>query len=289
MLSQSPQFERIAVVGVGLIGGSIALASKARGIAGTVIGVGRRQDRLEQAQRQGILDDFVTELTALSDVNLAVVCTPVDRIALDVTSLLESTGPDMLVTDAGSVKGTICNTVERSVCKAGRFVGAHPLAGSHHTGFEHARRDLFVDRYCVLTPTESTDPRATRRIHQFWERLGMRVREMSPEQHDQILAVTSHLPHLTAAATASLLDERSVEFAATGFRDTTRVAAGDPNLWTAICLANAEQLVNATDQLVSILTRFREAMVRGDSEELTCLLAEAQARRRLFDQHHRRR
>jgi prephenate dehydrogenase len=286
---QTPQFDRIAVVGVGLIGGSIALAARERGVAGEVIGVGRDRDRLELARRQGIVDEFVTTFDAFDDIDLAVVCTPVDRVARDVRALLESTGPETLITDAGSVKGAICHAVASSGGKTERFVGAHPLAGSHHTGFEHARGDLFADRYCVLTPTETTAPRTTERVHLFWERLGMQVREMSPEQHDRILAVTSHIPHLAATATASLLDENSVEFAATGFRDTTRVAAGDPQLWTAICLANADQLVDATDQLISVLSEYRDAIASEDTDALTRLLAEAQSCRALFDQHHQRR
>lgn len=285
-MSSVLQIEEIVIVGVGLIGGSIALAVKERGLSPRVTGVGRDPQRLEEARRRGIIDRYITDPTELRGSGLAIVCTPVDRIATDVRALLDVHDSNLLVTDAGSVKGRICEEVSLHRGAAGRFVGSHPLAGSHRTGFESAQASLFEGRHCVVTPTETTDSAVTSRIQQFWLELGMQVREMSPAEHDAVLAVTSHLPHLAAAAVASQIDQRSVELASTGFRDTTRVAAGDPALWTAIFTQNADELLRATDRLIVELEQFRQALSSSDGELLHRLLAEARECRHLFDQFH---
>lgn len=272
-------FQTVAVIGVGLIGGSIGAAAKARGAAQTVIGLGRNHERLEAARRAGVIDHVATEPAGIAHADLIVVCTPVDRIAADVVSLALHAKPGAIFTDAGSVKGTICAALAGDLPAGVSFVGSHPLAGSEKAGFEHADANLFAGKVCIITPLETTPPDAASRVRSFWEALGMRVVAMSPERHDAVLALTSHLPHAAAAALASLLDGPEAEFAATGFRDTTRVAGGDPDLWTAIFSANREPLLHELDRLVVKLTELRDAIQADDRARIHALLNDAKQRR----------
>lgn len=217
MTHLNSEFARVAIVGVGLIGGSIALAARKWGGAETVIGYGRNRDRLAAAQNRGVIDEIATTPEALRNADLIVVCTPVDRIAEDVLTILRATdGTPALVTDAGSVKNKLQQAVDTEYsCE--RYIGAHPLAGSHHTGFEHASANLFLTRMCIVSPRDYPEisPEASR-ICRFWEQIGMKVKTMSAAEHDRILALTSHLPHLTASAVASIIAPDVLTFAATG-------------------------------------------------------------------------
>lgn len=271
-----PSFETVAVCGVGLIGGSIAAAVKERGVARTVIGLGRNPARLKAAAAAGLIDRGETDPAGVAEADLIVVCTPVDRIAADAVSLAAHAQPGALLTDAGSVKGSICGAVTGKLPKGVEFVGSHPLAGSEKAGFEHADAGLFDGRVCIVTPADANTGDGLSRVRSFWESLGMSVVEMSPSRHDEILALTSHLPHAVAAVLASLLTEDAAEFAASGFRDTTRIAAGDPALWAAIFGANREPVLGQIDRYVQQLGELREAIAAGDLERMTLLLREAQ-------------
>ncbi|WP_437204762.1 prephenate dehydrogenase [Planctomicrobium sp. SH664] len=278
MTGNTFQLQRLAIVGVGLIGGSLASAAKTRQLAREVIGIGRSSERLQAASRMGIIDRGVIDPADLDDVDLVVVCTPPDRIATDVLRVLQSGSTKTIVTDAGSVKEAIVAAVS-STTEGHRYLGSHPLAGSHLGGFEHSDPNLYQGRLCVITPTESTDPRQLQFVRSFWEAVGMQVRELSPSAHDRMLALTSHLPHLAAAAVATQVDPSCFPFAATGFRDTTRIAAGDPDLWTAIFSMNAEHLAELTADLISTLEEFRQGLLSGDSAKLQQLLSTAQKQR----------
>ncbi len=191
----------VAIVGVGLIGGSVGLALRKRGLAADVVGVGRDRAVLEEIRRQGAIHRGTTSLEeAVSSAQVVVVCTPVNRIPDDVRRAALAAGPDVLVTDVGSTKRQIVEAVERHPRSASVFVGAHPLAGSERRGAAHASADLFEGRVCMLTPTHRTPPEQLRRARAFWTSLGCRVIEMNPAEHDEILAYTSHLPHAVAAA-----------------------------------------------------------------------------------------
>lgn len=282
-LSSSPSvlLDSLAIVGVGMMGGSLALAARQRGIARQVIGLGRDQQRLDQAVALGILDAATTMPNALRGVTLIVVCTPVDRIADDVLRIAEHVGPETLITDIGSVKGNICEQLR--VPLHDQFIGSHPVAGSELAGFEHSRPDLYVDRLCVVTPTDSTPARLATLVEQFWRELGMRVRELNPDEHDRILALTSHVPHVAAAALAALLTPTSAPFAATGFRDTTRVARGEANLWTAILEDNAGHVIEEIQRLTIQLDAFRNALQQHDTATLRQLLQAGCFGRQLFE------
>lgn len=286
MTHSQPQFDTIAIVGVGLIGGSIALAARQRGVCRHVVGVGRSSERLEQAQNHQLINSYETDIQSLKDVDLVVVCTPVNRIVKDVTDALQATPESTLVTDAGSVKASICQELLKVPGARSRFIGSHPLAGSHQSGFENADADLYVGRKCVVTPTPDSLQSLQASITFFWQALGMDVRSLTPEHHDRVLAFTSHLPHLAAAAVAELVKETAIDFAATGFRDTTRVAAGDPELWTAIFSENTEQVVSATDELIATLLQYRDALADGDLKEVQKLLQSAQRQRLLYEERH---
>jgi prephenate dehydrogenase len=273
-------FDTLVIVGIGLIGGSIALAAKQRRLARCVIGIGRDPSRLAAARDAGVLDQFRSDLTDLEGPALVVVCTPVDRIA-EYVGQAAVLRDGILITDAGSVKECICRQFRdmRLPPGSGLFVGAHPLAGSEKTGWENGRADLFVDRLCVLTPEEHTPPEAVELVDRFWQSLGMRTMRMSPSEHDRAVAATSHVPHLAAAAVASLLDESNESLAATGFRDVTRVAGGDPELWTAIVKGNRTAVISALDRLMEHLTEYRNALDSANFEAITHLLASAKEQR----------
>lgn len=286
--SPAVRFPTLAVVGVGLIGGSIARAARQRGIADRVIGIGRSRERLSDAMRAGVIDSAAADANeaqaAAAEAALVVVCTPVDRIADDVIALVPTLRPGSLITDAGSTKAAICRTIQRGQTGSVPFVGSHPLAGSEKGGWEHAESVLFEGRVCVVTPVERTPPDALERVSAFWRALGMRVRAMTPEDHDQALALTSHLPHLAAAALAALLSECEADLAASGFRDTTRIAAGDPDLWTAIFLQNAEPVLDQASLLIEQLREFQRAIRQGDAGRIRQLLEEGREGRRRLDE-----
>ncbi|HQX53664.1 MAG TPA: prephenate dehydrogenase/arogenate dehydrogenase family protein, partial [Planctomycetaceae bacterium] len=230
------QERSIVIVGVGLIGGSIAAAVRQRFPECCVIGIGRNSKRLKSAVERGLLTEWSSQITSavLPAGSLGIVCLPVDQIAKAVDQLAEANCE--LITDAGSVKSSICSSLgDRSV---GRFIGSHPIAGGEHTGFEHADANMFLNRLCVVTPSKAMAG-ATERIAAFWKSIGMTVQQMSPEEHDRILALTSHLPHIMASVLSGCVAENLLPFTGTGFRDTTRIAAGSSSLWTAILLGNA--------------------------------------------------
>lgn len=256
-------FERLGIAGVGLIGGSIALAARQRGLCRSVLGIGRRESSLQQARDLGVIDDYALTVGAdLADVDLLVAAVPVDQIA---DLILQAAGvlpAHALVTDAGSTKARIVArvTAEWPTGDPVRFVGAHPLAGSEKSGVAAARADLLTGALCVVTPTVPTDSAASSRIQQFWRELGMRVRVMEPAAHDEVLARTSHLPHLAAAALASLLQPGDRDLSGTGLRDTTRIAAGDPDLWLAIVRENRAPIAAALRDLEHTLADLRAAL-----------------------------
>ncbi len=271
----------LAVVGVGLLGGSVALAAKQRGIAGRVIGIGRNPERLQAAVDAGVIDEFFIELPErAAPWTIVVIGTPVDRIAEDVRRIAQVSRPGTLITDVGSVKGTICGHIQATPLADGvSFVGAHPLAGSEKTGFEAARADLFDGKVTVVTPNSSNDGAANSAIRSFWERLGSRVIEMSPADHDAALATTSHLPHVAASALAEVLPDRFRGLAASGFKDTTRIAAGDPDLWVAILLENADAVSASLNTFSQTFEKFQAAIEKRDPDELKKLLQLAKRNR----------
>ena len=274
----------MVIVGVGLIGGSIGQAVRARGLAGRVVGVGRDPARLDAARSLGAIDAGTTEpAAAVADAAVVVVCTPVDRIAADVVAAAAHAPVGALITDAGSTKRQIVAAVEADARARAAFVGAHPIAGSEQRGVAHARADLFEGRACVLTPTARTPPDRLHRARRFWRGLGSRVVEMGPAAHDGALAFTSHLPHAVAAALAAVVPVEALPLAAGAYRDGTRVAAADPDLWTAIFLQNREPLIEALGALQGQLIGFKAALIARDADAIRAWWHSARSRRLRFD------
>ncbi|MEJ7593912.1 MAG: prephenate dehydrogenase/arogenate dehydrogenase family protein [Planctomycetaceae bacterium] len=269
--------QSIAIVGVGLIGGSIAAAVRKRFPECKVIGIGRNQERLKLATARGLLTEWSDQISSatIPDRTLGIVCLPVDQIAGAVRQLLDADCE--LVTDAGSVKASVYAALDDVA--GGRFVGSHPIAGSEHTGFENSDADLFVNRMCVVTPVKATQI-ATERIVAFWKSIGSTVQQMSPDEHDRVLALTSHLPHVVAAVMSGCVAAELLPFTGTGFRDTTRIAAGSASLWTSILLGNATHCVESIDAAERLLQKFREAITTGDAPTLESLLESSAQRRR---------
>jgi prephenate dehydrogenase len=267
--------ECLGIVGVGLIGGSIGLAARRNGRYGPILGVDRDPAVLERAKARGCIDD-ADELPAVAQhADVIVICTPVDQIASHVLTAARYCRPTALLTDTGSTKVAVVEAVEKELADERWFVGGHPLAGSEKRGPENARADLFDGRVTVLTPTPNTERRASDRAEYFWTLLGSRVGFMSPDEHDRTVALTSHLPHVVAAALAGMLDPAQNGFAASGFRDTTRLAAGDPELWTAILMQNRRPVLRQLDKFQFRLKEFLAALDQSDAATIRRLLTEA--------------
>lgn len=276
---------RVAIVGVGLIGGSIGLALRARRVAAEVIGIGRDAGSLARAVERGAIDRAALDLReGARSADVVVVCTPVNRVSEDVRSCAEAAPARVLITDAGSSKRQIVEAVERQPRSPAVFVGAHPIAGSEHRGVDHARADLFDGRPCVLTPTSRTPADRLSRARRFWASLGCRVLEMGPTEHDEVLAYTSHLPHALAAALAGSVPADWLPLAAGAYRDGTRVAAADTGLWTAIFRDNRGPLLKALDSLHERLASFQYALMTDDEDAIRRWWDEARRRRTLFDE-----
>jgi cyclohexadieny/prephenate dehydrogenase len=269
------RFEQIAIVGVGLIGGSVGLAAKARGIAGRVAGIGRDEHSLTHALKLGAVDSLSLDLTdGVSGAELVVVCTPVDRIAEFVLNAAPHCRAGTIFTDTGSTKANIVAAVEGKLPQGIAFVPAHPLAGSEKNGVANARADLFEGRLTILTPREESGQEVAR-VESFWGALGSRVFRMTPEDHDVILAGTSHLPHAVATALSAVTPIDWLPYSAGGLRDTTRIAGGDPEIWSAIFLDNRAPLLAALSRFTNRIELLQRLLEAGDGAGLRQWLSEA--------------
>ncbi|MGH7307989.1 MAG: prephenate dehydrogenase [Candidatus Rokuibacteriota bacterium] len=277
--------QRLAVIGVGLLGGSIAQAARAHGLAREIVGVGRHITRLEPALRDGTLDRATADpVDGVRDADFVVLATPVQTIERMLGTLWPALEADALVTDVGSTKAAIVRTAERLGADLPRpFVGSHPMAGSEQSGYGVARVDLLRGATVIVTPSEASAPAAVKAVAAFWEALGAgRVLTMDPVAHDRAVAAVSHLPHLVACALVDAverLDPAAFDVAASGFRDTTRIAAGDPEVWEAIFLANREAMAASTREFLRALAELSRLLDTDDGAALRAALARIKARR----------
>lgn len=287
-----PGFDPVVVVGVGLIGGSLAAAAKRLPDPPRVLGVSRSREALDYAIEHGIVDEAATPDEAVdrgwfsaSDDALIVLATPA-KAAEDWIARLAGLGVRGTITDVASTKSGVAAAALRHLPQSVAFVGGHPMAGSERSGVEAASADLFQGAYYVLTPSEATDMDAYRRLHAFATALGARVISVDVAAHDEAVATVSHVPHMAAAALAMLLARRAeageelLRLAAGGFKDTTRVAAGSPELWTGIALDNADALAQGIDELREILGEFGDLLRRRDAGGMRAWLERAAALRR---------
>jgi prephenate dehydrogenase len=272
------RFEKIAVVGLGLLGGSIALAAKARDVAGAVAGTGRRPEALAEARRRAAIDATTSLREAVRGAELVVLCTPVSAMPDQVREAAPHLAPDSIVTDVGSVKAPLADTLPGLLPDGVAYVGAHPMAGSHHRGIEHARADLLEGAPCVLTPTRATPPRALSRVTEFFTALGARVVIRDPAVHDAQVGWMSHVPHALAFAFARALGAAPAEageVAGSGFRDFTRIAQSDAELWGDILLANRKAVGAALQSVRDELEAIGRALDHGDQDALERFIAAA--------------
>lgn len=274
----------LAIVGVGLLGGSVAKAARAGGLARRIVGIGRDAARLRPALEDGSLDAGTTDLAAgVSGADFILLAAPV--VAIE--GLLERAwraAPDgAAVTDVGSTKRNVVRAAERlGAARPLAFVGSHPLAGSEQSGYRAARADLFRGATVVVTPTDRTELRALKAATEFWEALGARVIALDPETHDQAVAAISHLPHLLACALVDgvgRVDPSALALAARGFRDTTRIAAGDPDVWTEIFLTNRDALSASLAAFRQALADLERAIDAGSTDTLRAALTRIKATR----------
>jgi cyclohexadieny/prephenate dehydrogenase len=274
-------FDTVAIVGVGLLGGSIGLAVRERHLARRVIGVGRpnSEPKLRDAVVLGAIDEASTDVAAgVAAANLVIVCTPVDTVAEQVLHIAKSCQPSTLITDVGSTKASIVRAIEGQLPPHITFVGSHPLAGSEKTGVRHARADLLVNKKVVVTPTDSTPAAAVTSIERFWTSLGALVDRRTPEDHDEIVAVTSHLMHLVASALAGGTSPEQLPLTASGWASMTRIAGGDPAVWLPIFRENRANILKAAAQFATTWEVCRAALEAGDFDRLGQLLAEGRER-----------
>ncbi len=280
---------KVVVCGVGLIGGSFALALKRAGFASQVVGIGRSRATLEEALRLGIIDRVgACDGATLGDADLVLLATPVGQMPALMQAMAPHLGPQVVLTDGGSTKGDVVAAVYRHLPgHRARFVPAHPIAGAENSGAAAARADLYAERKVVLTPLPENDADAVERVRAAWAACGASVHEMAPSRHDQVFAAVSHLPHLLSFALVHDLAQREnreefFRFAASGFRDFTRIAASHPEMWRDICIANKSALLGELEQYQRQLEELRQALLAGDAPALEAVFAEARTVRRAW-------
>jgi len=272
-MSVKHRWNTVAIVGVGLLGGSLGLALRERELAKNIVGIGRRQATLRKAKERKAVDSITTDLAkGVKDAELIVICTPVEQIVEHVRLAAQSCPEGALITDVGSTKGTIVEALASDLGRGVSFVGSHPLAGSEKAGVEFSRADLFVGRTVVVTPHRHTKADHYAAIASLWESLDARVLRMSAAAHDAAVASTSHVPHLLASALANATPGDLLPLAAGGWLDITRVAAGDAEMWRQILVENRVHVLKSLAKFEKVLTSFRAALEAGDQDRLLSLL-----------------
>lgn len=275
------EFPRVAIVGVGLIGGAIGKALLARSKAEEIIGIGRNETRLERAVELKAITEFTTDLDAgVAQADVIVVCTPVNRIAEFSLQAAKSSKSTALITDAGSTKSKIVGAIEGQLGNLkNKFIGSHPMAGGEKTGVEHSDADLFVEQNVIITPTSLSDSELTKKCELFWQSMGARTTMMDPEVHDQAVAEISHVPHTVASILAASTDSSALPFASSGWRDTTRVAAGDIEMWRHILDQNRIHILKSLDNFRRQFDAFHQALDQQDDEAIVQLLQQGKQKR----------
>jgi cyclohexadieny/prephenate dehydrogenase len=273
---QSPLFNRLALIGVGLIGGSIARAARAQGVVRSIVATARSAATRRRVAELGLADQVVeTNAAAVAGADLVIVCIPVGACGEVAREIGPHLAPGATVSDVGSVKGAVLRDMAPHLPAGVHFIPAHPVAGTEHSGPDAGFAELFVNRWCILTPPAGADTAAVEKLAAFWRALGANVETMPADHHDLVLAITSHLPHLIAYTIVGTADELSVvtrsevlKFSAGGFRDFTRIAASDPTMWRDVFLANKDAVLEMLGTFSEDLSKLTRAIRRGDGEAL---------------------
>lgn len=269
-------FRRITIIGLGLIGGSLALAIKEKKLAKEVIGVSRRNATINYAINKGIVDKATLDLRkGVKFSDLVIITAPVFKIVDIAKRIAPFLKKGAIVVDAGSTKKYIVKNIENILNKDAYFVGAHPVSGSEKSGIRFADKDLFKGAYCILTETAHVNSQALNKVKSFWQKLSMKTVIMKPGEHDIVLSKISHLPHACAVSLVNAAGEKNLKLAAGGFRDTTRIASGEPELWKDIFLTNKVNLIKDISRLKKELGKIEAALKNDDSRVLLKLLTRA--------------
>ncbi len=282
--------QRLSIIGVGLIGASLASGLKKAGMCNEVIGCGRGVKNLEQAIDLGIIDRYYHDpAQAVEGADMVVVAVPLGSIAKIFKSINEALLPQAIITDVGSAKLSVIADAKKYLNDhLAYFIPGHPIAGSEKSGVTAAKSDLFANNRVILTPTKETNSEASEMVQTMWETVGAKVINMSAAHHDQVLAATSHLPHLLAYSlvnTLSKMDSKDeiFQFAAGGFRDFTRIASSDPQMWHDICLSNKDAILQMLEYFNTDLNQLIEHIKQQDSEQIEAIFSDAkQVRDELF-------
>lgn len=274
-MSESVLILRLAIIGVGLIGGSLALALKQAGAVGEVVGCGRGRPNLEKALELGIIDRYSRDpAEAVDGADLVFLATPVKTLGAITAELLPGLRPGAIITDGGSVKGAVIEMIEPLLPAEVHFVPGHPIAGTEKSGAEAAFATLYQNKRCILTPTEKTDSQALELVERVWRTVGSNVVRMPWDKHDRILAAISHLPHMVAYSLVNAVgsydyyEENILEYSAGGFRDFTRIASSDPVMWRDIAETNREALLEMMEQFETFFAELKDDIAEGSGEKL---------------------
>ena len=267
--------DKLAVIGVGLIGGSLALALKEAGAVGHVVGIGRGLPNLETALRLGVVDSYTQDIAAgVAEADVVFLATPVQALGALAKQAMPHLKPGAILTDGGSVKQAVIDAIEPHLRDDVHFVPGHPIAGTENSGAEAAFATLYCDRRCILTPTTNTDAAALDLMQSMWQLVGSQVVIMDVEKHDRVLAAISHLPHMVAYEMVNAVgsydryNENILEYSAGGFRDFTRIASSDPTMWRDIALTNREALVEMMEQFEAFIAELKEDVAVGSADRL---------------------
>ena len=287
-MSSPAPFNRLALIGMGLIGSSIARATRAQGAARSIVATARSAATRRRIAELGLADHVMETNTAtVEGADLVILCVPVGACGAVAAEISSHLAPGAILSDVGSVKGAVIREMSPHIPRGVHFVPGHPVAGTEHSGPDAGFAELFVDRWCILTPPPAAEPAATERLAAFWRLLGANVQSMSAEHHDLVLGITSHLPHLiayTIVGTANELSEvtRSevLRFSAGGFRDFTRIAASDPTMWRDVFLANKDAVLEMLGRFHEDLAALTRAIRHGDGETLFTHFSRTRAIRR---------
>ena len=288
MFIRKQLFRRVAIVGVGLMGASLGLAIRKKGVAKDIVGIGHRETSLREATDVGAITESTMDLRkGINGADLIILATPVSGIL----ETLDILGKDfrrggVIITDVGSTKAAITDKAEKVLHHSILFVGSHPLVGSEKKGPTHASDKLYEGASCVMTPTDKTNRLAKDKIKQFWSLVGCQVKTMTPNEHDEAMAYVSHLPHLLAFALMKSIPDQFLEHGAQGLKDSTRIAASDPEVWRDIVLSNPRNVLKSIDETVRAVAAMRKAIVGKDRDALAEMFKMAKAKRERVDRSH---
>ena len=284
----TPLFNRVALIGIGLIGSSLSHAIRRSGLAGEIAVSTRSDETLERARELGLGDSYSTDAArAVVDADLIILSVPLGAMGAVAEAISASLKPGAIVTDAGSSKTSVIADISPHIPDGVHFVPGHPIAGTEYSGPDAGFASLFDHRWCILTPLAHTDKDAVEKLTRFWESCGSNIEIMDPQHHDKVLAITSHLPQLiaycivdTATDLETHLQSEVIKFSASGFQDFTRLAASDPVMWRDVCLKNRDAVLDVLSQFTEDLTALRRSIRRGEGDELQKIFTRTRAIRR---------